>query len=276
MATPAHKTEAYIEELLDWSRPVSRSRIEWIVADCKRMLKADAANPAPVHATLGLTHIHLGQPAEALHHFRNAMHYDSTNPSYKLSAAAALTDLGRPQEALDLLAETDGASGFLKVLVLGNAAEALSQLGMLDEAREVLAEALRIGNPADPGTILVLANQASAIGSNREAIELFARYIRLTQRRPRGNDHPLQVILSASDELKRPLELPMARPLARAIASALSFGQALFDAVPPPRRTLSAEELAEADAQAEAVYHETLPARRRATEEAMAEDHRAS
>lgn len=277
MATPALKTSAYLRELADKSRPVSRARAEWIIADCKRLLKSAATDPAVTHATLGHAYLDLERYAEALHHYRNAMRYNPEDLACKISSSAALVMLDRPQEALELLAEIgDDIDDFLKLFVLGNTAEALANLGMMDEACEAMAEALRIADHTDPAAVLMLAEQTSTIGADREAIELFARYIRLKQGSPRGNDHPLEVILSASDEEKLALTHREARPLARVVAKALSFGQALFDAGPVPPRTLPTEKLAEADAQAEAVYHETLSARRKAIEEAMAEDHHAS
>ena len=271
MATPALKASAYLAEMHDLTTPPSAGRLEWIVADLKRMLQTASVDPAPLHVALARAYQRLGRHEKALHHSRNAMHYAPKDPAHKIQASVSLVHLGRPAEALDLLSEVEDLHGFNQVVLLGNTAEALADLGLLAEAREVFEEALLVANQDDALSVLILAMQAAEIDADREAVELFARYLRLRRGGPRGDEHPLSVIQSASDEQMAVLDQSSTRRLKAAVKKALAFGHALFDASPASLYAAPKEELEAADADALAVYDDTLPLRSKATREAMDE-----
>ncbi|WP_437275457.1 hypothetical protein WME90_29970 [Sorangium sp. So ce375] len=280
MAVQVRKSASYLDELQDWSVEVSRERIEWILADCKRLVRASSASTADIaeaYQVMGHAYARMGRDEDSLSSYTNAARLDPSNPQYIMCTGASLLSLDRPLEALNVfVAAVDRVDGLNKIVMLGNMAEALSDLGQIDDAREVFLEAVRVADFSSPLSVYMLANQAAEIGLDDEAIELFARFLSAKQGKNLGDTPALEFIEAAPEDLRSVLRTPYAAPLSQAISRAKAFGDLKKVVGRNIARCAWPDRGEAADDESAAVFEETRLARMRANSAVLTEDDYAS
>ncbi len=273
MPEHAFALDKFTLELCDFSRPLSPFRAKLIISECEKAREALKAHPrqlAHCDNMIGVALCRTGKTSEAAARFRNAVHLMPQETVYRGNLGLALTQLDRLHEALDeLLRAVEEAPRDL--LTHCNLVWCLIKLGMQDDAVDVFQEVLRLTDHRDPRSVIHAARAAADVGLEHEAIELFARYVALSQGIPLTGD-PVEVIENAPESVRGALDDVGAEPLRSCVARA----RALRDVQPEIREIaagLPSPRSSEASNEgALTVFESTKPARVRATTVAMAKD----
>lgn len=274
MSARARKIDEYGRELLSWGWLVRPERLDFMLADCKRMLRQGADDLGSVHATMGHIYARQGNAEKSEHHYRNAVHYAPTFTPYKICLGASLLNTGQPLKALELLAETaddKNLADYDKVIAYANAAEALAALGQTHEAHAVMQEAIDLADHSSAQHVIVLATQSAELGSDWEATELFARFCALEQGIPRGAAPAVDVIKNAPELVREVLNAPYGRRLGEAVRKVIEYGA---DCAPVSNREyrLPADFGGASESEALAVFYDMAPLREDANLEVLSVD----
>lgn len=274
MPVPAHKTTTYMQELCDWSQPLSQMRIDWILADCKRSLKSTAPlsnqEISDWHSITGLAYLRAGSYKRAYDAFRNAEHYAPHDKDLKLCVASAMLHLGMPADALEVMANINDPDNVQQTYILCNSAEALADLGAFSDAKDVFAEALRIADHSDYRVLHLLAAQAAEIGAEREAIEFLARSEAVKRGIVLASQPALEFIEQLPD-LWDILKQPGGESLYSVVMRAKSFGPSIAAMNVLPMPPMQHDKAKGAANGALEVYNEMSPLRIAANEIVMNE-----
>lgn len=270
MSEPALKVDAYNREMFSWGTVVRPERLEFILADCKRMLRQGAGDLGAVHATMGHIYARLANWEKAVHHYRNAVQFAPSRATFKISLGASLITVGQPTKGLEFLGEAteqkDQLSPYDLVIAYANAAEALAKLGMEQDAYDAMRDAIEVADFSNPTHVIALAIQCAEIGADWEAVELFARYCALVQGVSRGTLHATALIKSAPSDVLETLELPYARRLSAAVDKVATYG---LQCAPIGHRAMTQPMVDGDQADALAVFHDMAPLREQANATVM-------
>lgn len=237
MPLPASKLDEYNARLCDWTQGIQELELRRILSELNAIKKTATGDMrAFVYALIGSAYKRLQKGPEALQAFRAA---DTMAPTLttKTNLGAALIDMGLYEEAVYVLAkaaEMDSSN----VAALMNFSAALVRLGSLEEARGIFEYAVAAGAHST-NDLFVLASMAATVGAETEAIELFARFLAVSQGVLIGNTSAIEFIRHSPPELMTGLAHSSA--LLRTLVRAELFG----DEVQRLRATHSSRETGE-------------------------------
>ncbi|WP_434047126.1 MULTISPECIES: tetratricopeptide repeat protein [Sorangium] len=222
---PAEKIQALSDEIDNWISGQAEFSLRRIIQECLKLLKVTSHSDADViYSIMGTAHMRLGDTNEALRCYENAVRLKPSDGRHKRNVGTVLIVLGRVSDAVQMFAEALDLPDNRRFLTYANMAEALALLGLHEDAYDAFQEALATANLNSPHDALLLAAQAADIGADREAVDLFARHIRLRQG-AWSNRSSVEVIREAPEHLKA--GLVHARALSDVIARAEAFANDL-------------------------------------------------
>src|SRR5580704_3079051 len=204
-AAPDPKLDEYASLLLERSsRAPSELEIHRILKDLEGMIeRADHEKAGKIFGLKAVCYLRLHQPERALDENRLALQRLRDPTEARATAlnnqAVAYSQLGRHAEAATSSIEAVRIPEGHTSLNLANLAQALFHLGETDAALDVFGEALGIDDLRDPWRCLVMARQASSLGLDQEATELFARFLAHRSGTEMGDRSAVDVIRAASD-----------------------------------------------------------------------------
>lgn len=186
MPISALKLAEYVAELEDNSLFISEFRLHQIAKACEldisRVRSSELA--AAFHQVAGLTYLRLipssrAAAEKAIDHFRVAARVDSQNPLYANNIAVCLSDLGRFQEALEVvenaLRDLPAAKSWTRLYAA--ASRALARLGRWREANEMFGKACDSANHDAPADLFMLASHAAEINDDVFAAVFAAQFL---------------------------------------------------------------------------------------------------
>ena len=223
-ATQAQELVARYAALLnDPTHALDEKVLRGILAETNRMLaNARPADRARLHGIRGAVCMRLTQFADALVEYKHARLLAPGNAYDLNNMAACMMEMGRTQEALDLLRDARALNPTrdLLVVIWANEAEARQRLGHQQTARESFEAAVRHANLDNPVEAFSLARVAAELGADHEAVEFFARYLALDQGVALGDEDAVDFVRRAPDALwARARALPVLHgALARVLA----------------------------------------------------------
>lgn len=222
LATKAQQlAQEHLSRLEDLSEPIDELTLRRIIRLANAALDdASSAERGLLFSLLGLAHNRLGSVDKALDAFRNGARCEPSTSSHLNNAAACLVELGRLDEALDLmrLARSKPDAKEMIATILGNEAEVLHKLGAKIEARATLLDAASRAAPHDHTALFSVAMQAAVIGCDDTAVEFFARFLAAVQQVELGETPAVEFIRAAPEEHK--VGMRSRAPLAAAIERA--------------------------------------------------------
>lgn len=218
MTKAAELFRRYAARLADPVSELSELELHRAAREAQEALRAvpDAESAGLLWMLLSLVRSQLGRHDEALDAARNAVHSTPLDAGALMALGVMLGRLGRHDEALSRLQEARRHTPIdLRPAVLCNLSAALANLGRTDEAEDVLAEAVHGPPPTEPNDFLRLSIAAAVLSLEEDALVLIARYITQIQGVARGDAPALEILDAAPLELRARV---MGHPiLARAI-----------------------------------------------------------
>lgn len=197
--------KAYSAKLDDPTVALSEFELHRALREIQDALKhaPNAVSVGALWRLMASVRSHLGQNSEALDAARNAVHATPRDANALHALGAMLGQNGRHAEALTRSLEARALAGpDILPAVLCNLALVLADLGRTEEAEDVLAEAVHGPPPTDATDLVRMAIVAAALALEEDALVLLARYISRVRGVPRGDAPALEVIDSASVELR--------------------------------------------------------------------------
>jgi tetratricopeptide (TPR) repeat protein len=266
MSQPASKLDAYAF-LHDWSRTVNDLDLRRALVDLEKLkTQVTGGQRAHTYTLLGAVYKRMGRKEDALACLRAAMMLAPTAKT-KCNFAAALSDLGRIEDALEVLgaaADDDDRS----LIILSNLASALMAAGSAHHAREVYQHAATVANFGNKDDLFFLAGMAAMVEADAEAVELFARFLARDRGESLGDAPALQYVHACLDDPRCSyIEVPVAVQLSMRRQAVLLAPQ---DA-PGSDAELDEATLAEHDRIEAETYEWTRPLRAEANADANAE-----
>lgn len=270
MSQPATKAQAWLEALRA-ENDVSQFEAERIVRDATSELR-NVAPEAAVNLLVVIweANCRLGKFAAAAEASRKAARLKPRVPDYPASTGIALLGLHEVDEALEeltkaleLLEEQPGAAPLahipdLKAVLLASLAEAFFRSGDVESAEDALRAAIEARLPTHRYGLVILAEQAAALGHHTDAVELMARYVAEVRGKPLGPDEDALTVVEQGN-VQHLIERKGARGLRRALALARMLRERGGEAEPTGTEG------------AEVVYAQTRGARARATAAVLGE-----
>ncbi|WP_437628158.1 tetratricopeptide repeat protein [Sorangium sp. So ce1151] len=177
-----------------------------------------------IYSIMGTAHMRLENPTEALECYKKAVRLQPSVARHKRNLGTALIATGQIAEAVQQFAEALDLPDDSPFLTYANMAEALALLGLHEDARAAFEEAVNAADLSSTYDLLRLAAQAAEIGADREAVDLYARYIKLHEG-GRSSKSSIDIIREAPERLKS--GLVHAKALKGAVERAEAFGQDL-------------------------------------------------
>ena len=227
MPTPApdQKLQEYAVRLGDKSRPISEIEIRGIMRDLDATKGYDHSLDGLIFNLRAICYLRLNRPDRAATEIRLALQRIREPGEWRsillCNQSAAFLMLGRFKEAAESSLEAATVPHPGMAATLGNLAEALVLLGDRDRAFEVFEAAVEAADFREPAVAFAMAFTAVAIGSNREAVEFFARFVELRDQTIRGDRTAIEVIREASGDVRAVYERTPG--LLRAIRRAAAF-----------------------------------------------------
>jgi len=272
MNAPALKVTQYLRDLDDRTRPMTQLQLRSIIKDCKRTLEQVSSYEAvPLYTAMAFAARRLELYADGYRYAQCAAKLDPNSHVGKLNLGAALVDVGKHYEAMDLFASLSGSDVVPGYLIFANTAECLARIGLNDDARSAFQDALSVANMSDPQVLIVLAEQAALIDAQDAALELVARAVARCTNTEMGERSALDIIADAPIPLRQAIDeksaLRLAIERARAFAGIPRFAMSTSEVI----ENHSGEDLELADRETMAVFEATKGMRSRANQAVLSE-----
>jgi tetratricopeptide (TPR) repeat protein len=153
----------------------------------------------PILGQIGACEARLGNFGRALDAFQNAAYHEPLSAAHESNITAALSSLGRHDEALEhsrkALAKPQLDNSW-RLVIHANEVESLSQLGRKSEARATFEATIGYLAPGDATHLLSLAKCAAVVSYDHDAAELFLRYLLAVAGEVRGDESAAEGIQS--------------------------------------------------------------------------------